>query len=117
MQGQSLLPVLRGERRTLDRAHAFVEAAGYKGISYAMPRSMMGIRTPTHKYGIEAEEDDRAIRDDRAVCHDLRRDPFELDNLAGQAVRTDMAEELRETLTGWHRSTPWLEITDELPHL
>ena len=117
MQGQSLLPILRGERQSLQRDYAFVEAAGYQGISYAMPYSMMGIRTPSHKYGIEVEEDDRTIRNDAAVFHDLRSDPYELDNLAGKPEQAEVASHLRRTLVDWHRSTDWLDVTDDLPHL
>ncbi len=117
MQGQSLLPVLKGTRTSLDRDYAFVEAAGYPGVSYAMQYSMMGIRTPTHKYGIEVAEDDRAVRDDSAAFHDLRSDPYELNNLADGTEQADVADRLRETLLAWHRSTPWLEVQDELPHL
>ena len=117
MQGQSLLPVMRGDERSLERDYSFVEAAGYQGVSYAMPYSMMGIRTPSHKYGIEVEEDDRTVRDDRAVFHDLSSDPYELDNLAARDGQTEVARQLRDTLLEWHRSTPWLDVTDELPHL
>ena len=117
MQGQSLLPVLRTDRASLERDYAFVEAAGYQGVSYAMPYSMMGIRSPTHKYGIEVEADDRTIRNDRAVFHDLRSDPYELRNLASEIAQLPEAEQLRNTLVEWHRSTPWLEVRDELPHL
>ena len=117
MQGQSLMPVLRAQRASLERQYAFVEAAGYQGVSYAMPYSMMGIRTPSHKYAIEVEEDDRTIRDDRAAFHDLRSDPYELDNLASDAEQFPEAARLRETLIAWHRATPWLEVRDELPHL
>lgn len=117
MQGQSLMPVLGAERASLERDYAFIEAAGYQGVSYAMPYSMMGIRTPTHKYGIEVEEDDRTIRNDRSVFHDLRSDPYELDNLAADAEQLPEAVRLRDTLVDWHRATPWLEVRDELPHL
>ena len=117
MQGQSLLPVLRQERDALDRDYAFVEAAGYPGVAYALQRSMMGIRTPTHKYGIEVEADDRAIRNDRAAFYDLRADPYEMRNLALGSEQAETADHLRETLIGWHRTTPWLEIADDLPHL
>ena len=82
-----------------------------------MPYSMMGVRSPSHKYGIEVGEDDRTVRNERAVFHDLRTDPYELDNLAGGAAQADVAESLRETLLDWHRSTPWLHVSDELPHL
>ena len=117
MQGQSLLPVLRGQRASLERHYAFVEAAGYQGVSYAMPYSMMGIRTPSHKYAIEVEEDDREIRNDRAAFHDLRSDPYELDNLASSAEQFPEAARLRDALIDWHHTTPWLEVRDELPHL
>ena len=117
MQGQSLLPVIQQQKPAVGRDYAFVEAAGYPGISYAMPYSMMGIRTPTHKYGIEVGADDREIRNDSAVFHDLEADPYELDNLAGRDHQSDLAEQLRDTLVSWHRSTPWFEIADNLPHL
>lgn len=117
MQGQSLLPVIRGERSSLDRDYCFVEAAGYQGVSYAMPYSMMGIRSPSHKYGIEVDEDDRTVRNDQAVFHDLRSDPYELDNLARSDEQAEIGDRLRGTLLEWHRSTPWLDVSDELPHL
>ena len=117
MQGQSLMPVLLGESQTVDRDYAFVEAAGYQGVSYAMPYSRMGIRTPTHKYGIEVEADDRTIRNDRAVFYDLSSDPFELENLAATGAQADVAAHMRVTLSKWHRSTPWLDVSDALPHL
>ncbi len=117
MQGQSLLPVLRGERDALARDHAFIEAAGYENVSYAMPFSMMGIRTPTHKYGIEVEADDRTIRNDQAVFHDLQADPFELENLGGSGAQAEVAKLLRETLVQWHQETAWLAVADDLPHL
>lgn len=117
MQGQSLLPILRGHRPSLDFDGAFVEAAGYPGISYAMPYSMMGLRTPTHKYGIEVEEDDRTVREGGDVFHDLRMDPYELENLAGSGQQADRAQRLRRELLAWHRSTPWQQVRDELPHL
>ena len=117
MQGQSLLPVLRGERASLDRDCSFVEAAGYQGVSYAMPYSMMGIRSPTHKYGIKVEEDDRTIRNDRALFHDLRSDPYELEDLAARGTQGELGSGLRAALLDWHRSTPWLEVKDRLPHL
>ncbi len=117
MQGQSLLPVLRGDRAAADRDHAFIEAAGYPGISYAMQHSLMGMRTPTHKFGVEVEEDDRAVRNDRAVFHDLRKDPFELENLARTDQQPNIADGMREALLAWHGSTPWLDVADDLPHL
>lgn len=117
MQGQSLLPVMTGEQPALDRDYSFVEAAGYQGVSYAMPYSMMGIRSPAYKYGIEVEADDRAIRNDRAAFYDLQADPYELDNLAASDAQAGVGNRLREALLEWHQLTPWLNVSDELPHL
>jgi arylsulfatase A-like enzyme len=117
VQGQNLLPVIRQERPALDRDYAFIEVKGYSCCHWVLPRSQMGIRTPTHKYGIELEEDERAVRDDRWLFHDLRDDPFELNNLAASSVQAGLADELREKVVEWHGATPWSEVTDELPGL
>ena len=117
VQGQNLLPVIRQERPVLDRDYAFIEVKGYSCCHWVLPRSQMGIRTPTHKYGIELEEDERAVRDDRWLFHDLRDDPFELNNLASAGVQAGLADELREKVVEWHGATPWSEVTDELPGL
>ena len=117
VQGQNLLPVIRQERAALDRDYAFVEVKGYSCCHWVLPRSQMGIRTPTHKYAIELEEDERVVRDDRSLFHDLRDDPFELNNLAAGSDQAALAAELRETVVDWHQATPWLKVEDNLPGL
>ena len=117
VQGQNLLPVLRGEREALDRDYAMVEVKGYSCCDWVLPRSQMGIRTPTHKYGIELEDDERTIRDDRWLFHDLRSDPFELENLAKGNQQAELAADLRQTVVDWHKDTPWMPVRDNLPGL
>lgn len=117
VQGQNLLPVIRQERAALERDYASVEVKGYTCCHWVLPRSQMGIRTPTHKYAIELEEDERAVRDDRWLFHDLRDDPFELNNLAAGSEQAALAAELRETVVDWHQATPWLKVEDNLPGL
>ena len=117
VQGQNLLPVIRGEREALDRDYAIVEVKGYSCCDWVLPRSQMGIRTPTHKYGIELEDDERAVRDDRWLFHDLRSDPFELDNLAKGDRQAELAADLRQNVVDWHKVTPWMPVRDSLPAL
>ena len=117
IQGKSLLPVIQGAREALDRDYAMVEVKGYSCCDWVLPRSQMGIRTPTHKYGIELEEDERTVRDPRWLFHDLRDDPFELRNLAKSGEQAELAADLRQTVIDWHKATPWMVVRDNLPGL
>lgn len=82
VHGQSLAPILRGERQTLDKNHAMIETEFYH----------IGIRTPTHLYGMEIR--DTGFIDEwpyfanepgaeRISFFDLRSDPYQQNNLAG----------------------------------
>ncbi len=117
IQGQSLLPVIQGKRVALGRDYAMVEVKGYSCCDWVLPRSQMGIRTPTHKYGIELEEDERTVRDDRWLFHDLRNDPFELENFAKSDRQRELASHLRQITVDWNATTPWMQVNDNLPKL
>ena len=117
VQGQSLLPVIRGVRTALDRDYAMVEVKGYSCCDWVLPRSQMGIRTPTHKYGIELDENERTVRNDRWLFYDLRNDPFELENLAKSNEQHELASHLRKTTVNWNATTPWMQVHDNLPGL
>jgi len=97
-QGQSLAPILRGERQELECNGAFIET----------DRGQIGLRTPTHLYGMQLGPDLRTVADDCMCLYDLRRDPYEQENLAGQQSQETLAEALRERLLTWHQATPWL---------
>ena len=76
----------------------------------------MGIRTPSHMYGMEIPGkrvtnwpfffDRRG--EDRLYFFDLRKDPFQQNNLARTGEQSELAAELRRKLTAWDESTPWL---------
>jgi arylsulfatase A-like enzyme len=101
VQGQSLLPLLRQERESLDKDFQMIETAGFH----------IGVRTPSHMYGMELDKvKPLNVADDRLYFFDLTDDPFELNNLAGTEEQSHLAEELRQRLTRWNKSTPWLEL-------
>ena len=107
VDGQSLLPVLRGESKTLPGNHAIIETEFYH----------IGIRTPTHLYGMEIR--DTGFIDgwpyfsnepgaERVCLFDLEADPYQQRNLAGQPEHVEVEAELRRKLTAWNDGTPWL---------
>jgi len=97
LHSQSLAPVLAGDRDTLDRPHAFIEAG--HGI---------GVRTPTRTYGLPWAKTGRpGIGDRTHWCFDNADDPYQLDNLADAEDLPPWAAELDRELRGWHAATPW----------
>ena len=98
VQGQSLAPVLHGRKERLEQDYAFIET----------PYREMGIRTPTHMYGMLINKEDTAIEDDRFQFFDLQADPYELNNLAKSNASSSLAEELRAKVVQWDQSTPRL---------
>lgn len=101
VQGRSLKPILVGGRKSLSENYAFIETdSGY-----------IGIRTPTHKYGMLLEADLRTVVDDRYCFYDLQEDPYEWNNLAHTSQQEDTAECLRSMLLEWNRNTQWLDVT------
>ena len=107
MQGQSLLPVLRGKVETLPRNHAIIETEFYH----------IGIRTPTHLYGMEIL--DTGFIDEwpyfptkpgakRACLFDLKADPYQQRNLIGQPQHVALEATLHQQLTTWNDETSWL---------
>jgi arylsulfatase A-like enzyme len=95
MQGQSLVPALRG--KPLARNHAFVET----GTGAA-------VRTPTHLYHVSMESGTRSLGEAPTRFHDLVRDPYELNNLAGTGVEKAAARSCDDLLREWDAVTPWL---------
>ena len=69
----------------------------------------MGIRTPTHLYGMLMNGEDTAIEDDRYLFYDLQEDPYEQNNLAKTGKEPALANEFREKLIKWDKETPRLK--------
>ena len=55
------------------------------------------------RFGVE-------VLDDRFMFFDLAEDPYEMKNLAGSDVHSDVAEELKSVALAFHQETPWLNI-------
>jgi arylsulfatase A-like enzyme len=93
MQGESLLPLLRGETTTW-RTDFFYEHV------FEHPRipKTEGVRTEEWKY-IRYVEADPAIEE----LYDLRRDPQELENLAGRQEWAPVLDELRRSWSEWRK--------------
>jgi arylsulfatase A-like enzyme len=97
MHGQSLATVLRGERATLADDCAFIETG--RGV---------GIRTPTHLYGLPFVVDGRQLAEKPDMFFDLVTDSYQLHNLAETREQVGVAQELDRRLRAWDARTPWL---------
>jgi choline-sulfatase len=98
MHGKDLSPVLRGEAAHLEEEFAVIETG--RGV---------GIRTPTHLYGLPFEADSRSLADTPHHFFDLASDPYELRSLAGSGEQGELAVRLDAALRAWDRRTPWME--------
>jgi len=96
MAGQDLGCILRGERATAARAHAFIETVG-DGV---------GIRTPTHLLGLPWVGDTRSIGEAPHYFTDLRDDAYQLNR--GRKDQADTREGLMRLLAEWDRQTAWM---------
>ena len=102
IQGQDLSSVVTGQVETVGENMAFIETG----------RGEIGVRTPTHLYGIELDVEnkkgaDRPLKNDRHMFHDLCEDPFEWHNLAETETQADLGAHLRERVIRWNEETPW----------
>lgn len=102
--GQDLSPILRGDRDTLDQNRAFIETEGYG----------CAVRSPTHLLGIPwAADSPHELDPQPHVFHDLRADPYQLDNLA--AARTSPVCDLETSLRDWDAATTWGQLPTIAP--
>lgn len=99
VQGQSLTPLLYGRKDRLEQDYTFIET----------PSREMGIRTPTHMYGMLMNREDTAIEDKFYQFYDLQADPYELNNLAKTGNSAALANGFREKLIQWDKETPRLK--------
>ena len=71
----------------------------------------IGLRTPTHLYGMKLGKDSRQIEDERFMFFDMRQDPWQISNLLETGDQQNMAADLRERLCEWNERTPWLDVS------
>ncbi|MDP7740528.1 MAG: sulfatase-like hydrolase/transferase [Lentisphaeria bacterium] len=101
VQGQSLAPIVHGGDDIPGGRAAFIETG-----------PMIGIRTPTHCYGMSFDLESRRPTDNDIWFYDLTGDPLELHNLAGTEAQPELEQELRQALLAWDQSTPWLQVPE-----
>lgn len=109
LQGQSLLPILSGECTALDRNWSFIETPG---SSAGNGMTEIGIRTPSHLYGMCLDAQSHELVDADFCCYDLDLDPYEFDNMVGSGRAADIESALKQRLLHWHEHTPWLTDPD-----
>ena len=97
-QGQSLQPILTGEQQSLGVNSAIIETE----------EGSIGIRTPTHLYGMQLKKDLRGVADDRTYYFDLQEDPYQWNNLTVNREPDEAEYALRQMLLTWNHTTPWL---------
>jgi choline-sulfatase len=102
--GQSVAPVLTGERSVLDRNAAYIETD-----PFFFGRPTVGVRTPTHLYGALLDEDRRNVAEPWGF-YDLRTDPFQMSDLLSSGDQAALATDLHQELVAWNAATPWLQV-------
>ena len=103
VQGVDLSSVVRGDEACVGENAAFIETSA----------GPVGIRTPTHLYGVNKAKDgprSSDVIDDHYMFFDVTRDPLETQNLASSSHSDPLAETLRERVEKWDRETKWLEV-------
>lgn len=99
-QGQDLTPILRGTRGELAQSGAFIETTG----------GLVGLRTPTHLYGVKLSPDKRQIEGDWGF-YDLQTDPLQERNLAVTKEQATLGAALHKQVVTWAQHTPWLKVS------
>jgi len=103
VQGTDLSAVVTGRSATAGENAAFIETH----------HNQVGVRTPTHVYGILIDREHprrpQPVTDERHMFFDLHSDPFQLHDLARTDAHAKLASELRRRVLRWHEETPWLE--------
>ena len=98
MQGQSLADVLFGQSDTANDDCAFIECL-LEGI---------GVRTPTHLYGLGMQDELGKVDELATMFFDLRTDPYQQCNLAASGEQEALARHLRKRLETWDVQTVWM---------
>ena len=99
IQGKSLLPILTQQKEKLENNFAFIETSQYQ----------IGIRTPSHLYGMKIDRNTKEITDEEVYFFDLKDDPFQKKNMAKTDKQREVAKRLNSKLKDWHKGTQWFK--------
>lgn len=97
--GNDLTPILSGEQNIVNGGYSFIETGG-DGI---------GIRTPTHIYGIPWSQMPGVLGSKPHYFYNLVQDPYQLNNLANTDTESDIANKLDGLLRNWNGNTPGMD--------
>mgnify|MGYP001496600366 CR=1 FL=1 len=100
IQGQSLMPVLSGNKQELSNNQAFIETSRYD----------IGIRTPSYLFGMSTSSENSGEIEKDLFLFDLELDPFEMDNKLSDQSKHEIFKKLKRTLINWHENTPWYSV-------
>ena len=112
LQGQSLLPLLDGVCASLERDWSFVETSDSNA---GESLTEIGIRTPSHLYGMCLDAQSHELVDADYCFFDLEQDPYELDNIVGCGRTSGLEGELKRRLLDWNEQTVWHADPDAGP--
>ncbi len=97
IQGQSLMPVLLGNKQELSNNQAFIETSKYN----------IGLRTTSYLFGMSINpQHPEEVKED-LFLFDLNNDPFEMDNKLLDQSKYEILGKLKEILINWNERTPW----------
>ncbi|MHB1456246.1 MAG: hypothetical protein ACYC0V_04960, partial [Armatimonadota bacterium] len=101
--GNDLSPIIYGDAESVNGGYSFIETEG-DGI---------GVRTPTHIYGLPWSQTKGELGITPHYFYDLIADPYQQSNLARTIVRSDIASDLDRILREWNDKTPWMESSQD----
>jgi choline-sulfatase len=99
IQGQSLAPILLGDKEELSINQAFIETDRYH----------IGIRTPSHLFGMAINPEQPSIINKDLFLFNLRDDPWQVHNKLLEQDEYKIFKDLRKALVRWHENIPWFK--------
>jgi len=105
VQGKSLASLVAGAGQAL-------VSDAVDNVAFVETGNMIGIRTPTHLYGMRYDAEKRLPLDEGPWLYDLVEDPLELRNLAGEQDVAELEQQLKERLLAWDAATPYLPVAE-----
>ncbi len=100
-QGRDLTPILQGQSDAMSETYSVIETS----------QGDIGVRTPTHMYAINQPNWWRDNKTVELTFHDLRADPYQMNNLLTAGNQPKLADELAAIAERWNATTPWMGVS------